>query len=65
MCIRDSATVKHLFQLLMKREMNLDPAAADNEIALMEELATELSTTDDLSALARRIVTLDTFRRMP
>ena len=59
------ATVKHLFEFLVKREMNLDPAAADNEVALMEELATELTMTDDLQALARRIVTLDTFRRMP
>ena len=49
----------------MKRDMNLDPAAADNEIALMEELATALTTEDDLRALVRRIVTLDTFRRMP
>ncbi|MCA9620533.1 MAG: hypothetical protein KC731_16035, partial [Myxococcales bacterium] len=59
------ATVKHVFGFLMKRDMNLDPAAADNEIALMEELATALTTEDDLRALVRRIVTLDTFRRMP
>jgi hypothetical protein len=59
------ATVKHLFKHLMKREMNLDPAAPDNEIALMEELATAFSADDDLLALARRVVTLDAFRRMP
>ena len=59
------ATVKNLFRFFMKREMNLDPQAADNELDLLDELATELTTTDDFTVLARRLVKLDTFRRLP
>jgi len=59
------ATVKNLFAFLMHREMNLDPAADDNEIELMQQLASELTSTDDFAALTLEIVKLDSFARTP
>ncbi|MBK9261646.1 MAG: hypothetical protein IPM54_17805 [Polyangiaceae bacterium] len=59
------ATVAHLFTFLMRREMNLDPASEDNEIPLLDELAKEFQADDNLPRLAKRIVQLAVFRRMP
>lgn len=59
------ATVSHLFAFLVRREMNLDPASEDNEIPLLDELAKEFQADDNLPRLAKRIVQLAVFRRMP
>ena len=59
------ATVKHMFEMVMKREMNLDTTAADSEYELMEKLATDFAASDDLKALVKAIVKLDTFGRWP
>jgi hypothetical protein len=58
-------TVAHLFAFLVRREMNLDPASEDNEIPLRDELAKEFKEDDHLPRLAKRIVQLEVFRRMP
>lgn len=59
------STVAHLFAFLVRREMNLDPASEDNEIPLLDELAKEFQADDNLPRLAKRIVQLSVFRRMP
>lgn len=59
------ATVAHLFAFLVRRELNLDPASEDNEIPLLDELAKEFQADDNLPRLAKRIVQLAVFRRMP
>jgi hypothetical protein len=59
------STVAHLFAFLVRREMNLDPASEDNEIPLLDELAKEFQADDNLPRLAKRIVQLAVFRRMP
>jgi len=59
------ATVEYLFAFLVRREMNLDPTSADNEIALRDELATSFTADDNLPRLAKAIVMLDAFGRMP
>ena len=59
------ATVIHLFRFLAKRELNLDPLATDSEVELLDALATDFTTTDDLPGLVRAIVTSDAFGRTP
>ena len=59
------AIVSSLFKFVMSRPMNLDASRADNEIELLEALATELTDDDDFAAIVRRLVRLDTFRRTP
>jgi hypothetical protein len=59
------STVAHLFAFIVRREMNLDPASEDNEIPLLDELATEFQADDNLPRLTKRIVQLAVFRRMP
>jgi hypothetical protein len=59
------ATVAYLFSFLMRREMDLDPVNEDNELALVDELAKEFQADDNLPRLAKRIVKLAAFRRMP
>jgi hypothetical protein len=59
------STVAHMFAFLARREMNLDPASEDNEIPLLDELANEFQADDNLPRLAKRIVQLAVFRRMP
>jgi hypothetical protein len=59
------STVTHLFSFLVRREMNLDPASDDNEIALLEELTKSFQMDDHLPRLAKQIVTLPVFGRMP
>lgn len=59
------STVAHLFAFIVRREMNLDPASEDNEIPLLDELSKEFQADDNLPRLAKRIVQLAVFRRMP
>lgn len=59
------STVAHLFTFLVRREINLDPSSDDNEIPLLDELAKEFQADDNLPRLAKRIVQLSVFRRMP
>lgn len=59
------ATVRHLFNYLMKREMNLDPGSADNERDLLIELAAELESDPSFPRLVKRLVNLPAYRRMP
>ncbi len=59
------STVAHLFAFLVRREINLDPSSDDNEIPLLDELAKEFQADDNLPRLAKRIVQLSVFRRMP
>ncbi len=59
------ATVKHMFEFVLKREMKLDPTTPDSEHALMEQLATDFTNSDDLKSLLKALVKLDTFRRWP
>jgi len=59
------ATVIHAFAFIHGREMDLEPSSPHHEIALLDELATELTDDDDLRELMRRLVGLDEFRRLP
>jgi hypothetical protein len=58
------AITRHLFLMLMGRELLLDPGERDNEIGLLEELTTEFRSHDDIRALARRLVLLPQYRRV-
>lgn len=58
------ATVLHLFEYLMGRPMNLDPSSEDSEQDKLDELTTELRSTDDFKLLVRSIVNLPAYRRM-
>ncbi|MEZ4294691.1 MAG: hypothetical protein R3B70_06920 [Polyangiaceae bacterium] len=59
------ATVRHMFEYLMKREMDLDPSSPENEREILMDLAGDLADTGDFKALVRAIVTLPAYRRMP
>jgi hypothetical protein len=55
--------VLNLWQQLMHREMDLSPLSADNESALLDELAAELASHDDFKRIVIRMVQLDAYRR--
>lgn len=57
-------SVINLWRHLMKRDMNLDPLSPDNELALLETLTGELRNHDNFKQIVKRIVTLDSYRRM-
>ncbi len=59
------ATVKNLFSFLYHREMRLDPTALPSEVALLEELSAEFAKHDNFKLLAKRLVMLPQYRRMP
>lgn len=59
------ATVRNMFQFLMKRKMNLSPTGADSEAVLLDELSAEFASDDNLKQLVKRIVLLPQYRRMP
>ena len=59
------ATVKHMFEFVLKREMNLDRTAPDSEHELMEQLASDFTESDNLKTLIKAIVKVDAFRRWP
>ena len=60
------ATVRHLFQFLVGRELDVDPLSPDNEQELLDTLALSFESSDyNFRQLAKTIVTLPTFRRMP
>ncbi|APR84773.1 Hypothetical protein A7982_10122 [Minicystis rosea] len=56
---------RHMFELLMKREPNLDPTSADFEGELVDEIAKEFQAHDNLKLLVTRLVKLPMYRRMP
>ena len=57
--------VKNLYAFLFHRDMNLDPSSHTSELALLEQLATELATHDSLPMLVKSMVTLPQYRRTP
>lgn len=59
------ASVRQMFEYLMKREMDLDPSSPENEREILVDLATMLESTGDFKALVKQIVTLPAYRRMP
>jgi len=59
------AMVKNLYAFLFHRDMNLDPSSHTSELALLEQLATELATHDSLPMLVKSMVTLPQYRRTP
>lgn len=58
-------TTRHMFQMLMKREPNLDAASPDYEGDLIDGIAKEFQASEDLKVLVKRLVKLPTYRRMP
>ncbi|MFT7623550.1 MAG: hypothetical protein ACI9WU_002733 [Myxococcota bacterium] len=58
------STVVHLWRWLMGREPVMNPLASDNEIMLLAELAAEFRQNDDFRAIVKRLVQLDTYRRV-
>jgi hypothetical protein len=56
--------IEHLFQLLMKREPNLDVTSPDFEGDVLDELAADVRTHDDLRQAVRDLVRLPAYRRM-
>jgi hypothetical protein len=56
---------RHMFESLMKREVNLDPTSIDYEGDLLDAIAEEFRAHDNLKLLVKRIVKLPTYRRMP
>lgn len=56
---------RKMFELLMKREPQLDPTAPGYEGELLDTIATEFQAHDNLPLLVKRIVTLPAYRRMP
>ena len=59
-----SAMVQNIFAYLMGREMILNPAQPNNEIALLTTLAGEFKNHDDFRAMVKRIVLLEQYRRV-
>lgn len=58
-------TTRRVFEMLMKREPNLDAASQDFEGDLLDAIAKEFQTHEDLKLLVKRLVKLPTYRRMP
>ena len=56
---------RHMFELLMKREPNLDATSADYEGEMLDEIAKEFASHDNLKLLVTRLVKLPMYRRMP
>jgi hypothetical protein len=56
---------RHMFEMLMKREANLDPTSPDFEGALVDQLAKDFQTHDNLKLLVEQLVKLPMYRRMP
>jgi hypothetical protein len=54
-----------MFEMLMKREANLDPTSPDFEGALIDQLAKDFQTHDNLKLLVQQLVKLPMYRRMP
>jgi hypothetical protein len=59
------ATVKNLFRFLFHRDFVVDPSSGGSEAALLEELTQEFIAHDDFKRLAKRLVSLPQYRRMP
>lgn len=59
------ATVRQMFEYLMKREMDLDPSSVENERDILMKIAANLEATGDFKAMIREIVSLPAYRRMP
>jgi len=58
-------TTRRMFEMLMKREPNLDAASLDFEGDLLDGIAKEFQSHEDLKLLVKRLVKLPTYRRMP
>lgn len=56
---------RHMFEMLMKREPNLDQTSADYEGEIVDEIAKEFQAHDNLKLLVTRLVKLSMYRRMP
>lgn len=56
---------RQMFELLMKREANLDPTSPDAEIGILDQLAADFRANDDLKKLVKAIVSLPAYRRAP
>lgn len=56
---------RHMFELLMKREPNLDATSPDYEGEIVDEIAKEFQAHDNLKLLVTRLVKLPMYRRMP
>lgn len=59
-----TATVRHLFQHLMRRDMDLDPSSPDAELELLTTLSAEFSTDYDFKKLVKRLVLLPQYQRV-
>ncbi|MFT3766511.1 MAG: hypothetical protein QM820_13510 [Minicystis sp.] len=60
-----TVATRHMFELLMKREPNLDPTSADYEGDLIDKIAGEFKSHDNFKLLVERLVKLPMYRRMP
>lgn len=57
--------VRHMFEFLMKRSVNLDPTSPDYEGDTLAALTDELRAHDNLKLLIKALVKLPQYRRMP
>lgn len=60
-----TVATRHLFEMLMKREPNLDPTSADFEGETLDSIAKEFKGHDNLKLAIQSLVKLPAYRRMP
>ncbi len=60
-----SVATRQMFRLLMKRDPVLDKTSADYEGDLLDTIAAEFKSHDNLKLLIKRLVKLPMYRRMP
>ena len=56
---------RHMFEYLMKREVNQDPTSYDYEGETLGDLAKDFESHDSLKQLVKALVKLPQYRRMP